>query len=94
MFDIRRGDNGMIEVQGRFDASQVTKAREGLDKLNDSAKLDFSELDYISSAGIGAIVVTYRRLSEIGKTLSLANLSPRIRNVFHYAGLDRIITIE
>ncbi|NNE07971.1 MAG: STAS domain-containing protein [Gemmatimonadetes bacterium] len=93
MFDILIEEN-TARFSGRLDASQVEKAREVLDGVNRSVEFDFADLDYISSAGIGVIVITFKRLSDAGNSLKLKNLNPNIRNVFRYAGLDKVIVIE
>jgi len=62
--------------------------------MNGPLRLDCSELDYISSAGLGVLIELHKRLVAAGQTLTLANLVPRVRNVFMYAGLDRLLNIE
>jgi anti-anti-sigma factor len=94
VLDIAIDENGTVFLTGRFDASQVDKAKEFLGKLNDSIVADFSGLEYISSAGIGVILVTYKRLHDAGRTLRLVNMTERIKNVFQYAGLDKVFIIE
>jgi len=53
MFEIKTGD-GHIALHGRLDASQVETARPRFDALDGTATADLSQLDYISSAGLGA----------------------------------------
>ena len=55
---------------------------------------DLSQLDYISSAGLGLFVRTHKRLSAAGHALKLINPTPHVRNVFHYAGLDKIFGLD
>ena len=93
MFEIRV-EGGVVRLKGRLDASQSDQAQRVLRGIDGSVSLDCSELDYISSAGIGVIIETYRRLHTSGHTLKLVRLLPRVRNIFAYAGLDRILTIE
>ena len=94
MFDVRFEGEDRVRLIGRFDASQADRATAALRRLASSAVADCSELEYLSSAGIGVILETYKRLHESGHTLTLAHLSPRIRNVLGYAGLDRVLRIE
>jgi len=94
MFDIEAVGEGRIRLVGRLDASQTEKATTALKALAGPLTADCSALEYISSAGIGVILETYKRLHDAGHTLTLAHLSPRIRNVFAYAGLDRVLQIE
>jgi anti-sigma B factor antagonist len=94
MFEIRTDESGTVFLAGRLDASQTALADERLESLSGTARMDLSELDYISSAGIGVILKTYKRLHDAGGALSLVNLPARILNVFQYAGLDRILDIR
>ena len=94
MFDIKVGEDGKIILSGRFDASQVEKAEAVFGHVMESTTADFSGLEYISSAGISIILKTYKRLQDTGGVLTLTNLSQRIKNVFHVAGLDKVFVIE
>ncbi len=94
MLDIRTGDNGEIVLSGRFDASQAAKAESFLDGVAEGKVVDLRELEYISSAGLGALLKTQKRLMKSGTGLVLRNPNKHIYDVFHYAGLDRIFDIE
>ncbi len=94
MFSVHVGETGQVRLTGRLDAAEAEKAKSVLDSLEGPITIDCSELDYISSAGIGILIETYKRLNGAGHALRLVRLLPRVRNVFAYAGLDRILTIE
>jgi len=94
MFDIWRAENGHILFSGRLDASQAEKVRNILETITESCTLDFKELDYISSAGLGVLLGTQKRLSETGYNLKLINLNKHIRDIFIVAGFDFVFDIE
>ena len=94
MFHIERDHDGTLHFAGRLDASQSDNARSILDGVDESATADFSKLEYISSAGIGVILGTYKRLLDSGHALRIVNVTPRIANVFRYAGLSTLLGIE
>ncbi len=94
MFDIRVNEKGDVALSGRLDAAQTDKANEVLGKIKTSVKVDFQELQYISSAGLGILLATQKRLSESGNKLILINMSKHIRDVFHYARFDMIFEIQ
>jgi anti-sigma B factor antagonist len=94
MFEIEQGSDGYIKLSGRLDASQADKARSFLEQHSKSCTLDFSDLDYISSAGLGVLLGTQKRLGESGDMLRLINLSKHIKDIFLYAGFDHIFKIE
>ena len=94
VFTIRSESQGVVRLAGRLDASQADKAKAFLDSLNEPLVLDFSNLDYISSAGLSVLMITLKRLESGGHTLRFRGMPDRVRNVFRYAGLDTVFTIE
>jgi anti-sigma B factor antagonist len=94
MFDIRLVDDGRILLSGRLDASQVESARAVLGAVTESCTLDFAELEYISSLGLGVLLEAQKRLSESGHGLVITNLSVHIADLFKLAGFDLIFEIK
>ena len=94
MFDISRDTDGTIHLEGRLDASQVAGAKEVFSLVDGACTVDFAGLSYISSAGLGLLFATQKRLTDRGSELTLANLNPHIREVFSIAGFDNIFTIR
>lgn len=94
MLEITSGNDGSIKLRGRLDATQVEAVAAVLDRVTETCVLDFSELDYISSAGLGVLFTAQKRLVGAGKALRLAHLRPHIRELFAIAGFDRIFAIE
>jgi anti-anti-sigma factor len=93
MFEIKRAENGTISLHGRLDASQVDSARAVFNQVTESCDVDFAELSYISSAGLGLLFSTQKKLVDGGGGLTLINLSPHIREIFQIAGFDNIFDI-
>jgi len=94
MFSITVNDKGVILLTGRLDAAQVDKAREVFAALEVSAVVDFKELDYISSAGLGVLLATQQRLKKGGNAIKLVNMNRMVRDVFKIARFDLIFEIE
>lgn len=94
MLDISVGENGEIILAGRFDASETEKARKVFLNLTGPKIVDFSRLDYISSAGLGVLLAAQKKLSEQGNGLRLINVNGHIRDVFHFSGFDQIFEIS
>ncbi len=92
MLDISVG-NEVITLSGRFDAAEAERARQVFLALTDGKTVDFSRLDYISSAGLGVLLAAQKKLSERGKSLRLVNVKGHIRDVFHFSGFDQIFDI-
>ena len=94
MFEINLTENGDVALSGRFDAAQVDKAKATLDRINVTTSVDFKDLVYVSSAGLGVLMATQKRLSEKGHKLKLKNVSGHIREIFKIARFDLIFEIE
>ena len=93
MFEIRLGDQGEVVMSGRLDAAQCDKALQFLDALPAPRVVDLAALEYISSAGLGVLLKTQKRVMGGGRGLQLVNANRHIRDIFKYAGFDRIFEI-
>ena len=94
MFDIEFGDNGEIVCKGRLDAAQCEKAQSFMDSITGASTLDFAALEYISSAGLGVLLKTQKRLAGSGVGLKIININNHIKDVFRYSGFNAIFDIE
>ena len=94
MFEISQAEDGTILMRGRLDAAQVERAKGVFALVQSSCDVDFTELAYISSAGLGLLFATQKRLVDAGEGLRLTNLNPHIREVFQIAGFDRVFEIS
>ena len=94
IFDIRTGDGGSVALCGRCHAGNTDVLREALERLSGSVEVDFAELEYISSAGLGILLSVQKRLRDDGHSLTLVNMNDHIREVFRIAGFDRVFEIR
>ncbi len=94
MFDAKYPNNHEIEFHGRLDASQAEKADQVLAPVNSSCTLNFKNLEYISSAGLGILIKHQKRLKEKGHGLKITNLNKHIRDIFLLTGFDKVFIIE
>ena len=85
---------GVVLLAGRLDAAQSPAAQSFLDKVQGTVTLDCSRLEYISSAGLGVLLKTHKRLLASNGKLRLAGVNPHLRDIFQYSGFDRIFEIE
>jgi anti-anti-sigma factor len=84
----------MIVVEGRLDAAQAPRAQEFLDAVTEECVLDLGKLEYISSAGLGVLLRTHKRLMTDGQGLKLINVNSHISDIFMYSGFDKLFDIE
>jgi len=94
MLGIEYGHDGRVVVTGRLDAAQAAAAQAFLDGVQGTVTLDCSSLDYISSAGLGVLLKTQKRLLASSGKLRLAGLKPHLHDVFTYSGFDQLFEIE
>jgi anti-anti-sigma factor len=93
-FEIDAPEPGVVHVRGRLDAEAADGAAARFRTFSGPLTVDCAELDYISSAGISVMMETYKRLLGAGQAMKLVQVNPRVRKIFMYAGLDRILGIE
>ncbi|MBS0326009.1 MAG: STAS domain-containing protein [Proteobacteria bacterium] len=94
MLTIEPGPGGVVVVAGRLDAAQAPAAQAFLDTVEGAATLDCARLEYISSAGLGVLLKTQKRLLGSGGKLRLTGLSPHLRDIFVYSGFDQLFEID
>jgi anti-anti-sigma factor len=94
MFRLERTSDGQVRLIGRLDAAEADEATTAFAALEGPVVADCSQLEYISSAGISVLMITYKRLHQRGHSLRLSALQPRVRNVFVYSGLAPMLGIE
>ena len=91
---IDHGPEGVVVIQGRLDAAQSPAADAFLGKVQGTVALDCSRLDYVSSAGLGVLLKTQKRLMASGGKLRLVGVSRHVLELLTYAGFDQIFEIE
>jgi len=94
MFQISLNETGRVMLQGRLDAAQAPQAQEFLDRLTGPYVVDMGNLEYISSAGLGVLLRTHKRLVAAGRGLKLVNVNRHISDIFTYSGFDKLFEIE
>jgi anti-anti-sigma factor len=94
MFEIGFRDNGEVVVSGRLDAAQAPRAQQFLDAISGGCVVDMAALEYISSAGLGVLLSTHKRLMAGRSGLELVNVNPNIEEIFRYSGFDRLFVIR
>ena len=94
MLAMNFGADGAVVMSGRLDAAQCPAALAFLEKVDGTVTLDCRGLDYISSAGLGVLLKTQKRLAGAGGKLRLTGVSRHLQDIFLYSGFDQIFEIE
>ncbi len=94
MLSIELGAEGVVVAVGRLDAAQAPAAQAFLDALQGAVTLDCGGLEYISSAGLGVLLKTQKRLLAAGGKMRLTGVNRHLQDIFRYSGFDQIFEIE
>jgi len=92
-----REETSIVRVSGRLDSAsspeldQIVRGRldEGCQKL----VFDFSDLDFVSSAGLRVVLSAGKRLRASRGKLAFAGLRPNVREVFSMSGFLTLFTV-
>lgn len=88
----------VMSVSGRVDSATAPDLENSLKKLVEADKtqivLDLKDVEYMSSAGLRAMVSTLKAVKRVNGDLRLANPSPRVEEVLRLAGLTSIFSIH
>ena len=99
--DIKTERDGATLVampEGRIDGRNAADFQDSLigaiDSSDDRVVIDLTDLVYISSAGLRAVLLIAKSLDQRSAKFSLCSLSAPIREVFEISGFDQIIKIH
>lgn len=92
MLDID-SEPGLLRLTGRLDAAQAIRAEPIFDGIDTHTVVDMALLEYISSAGLGLLLKTHKRLLGQGGGLKLVQVNPHIVDILHYSGFDRLFEV-
>jgi anti-sigma B factor antagonist len=85
----------LCRPEGELDAYTVGTFRESLAELTDAQHLliDLSEVPFMDSAGLGALIGGIRRTREAGGDVAVACGRPTLTRLLHTTGFDRIVAV-
>lgn len=99
MMEIQKKQNGnalLLALQGRLDTTTAPQLEETLQaSLNGVTELtlDFTDLKYISSAGLRVILSAQKIMNKQG-SMKLCHVNSTVMEVFEITGFSDILTIE
>lgn len=88
----------LVSISGRLDAVTAPVYEKAVAQLMGSAEIalivDFDALDYISSAGLRALLVTAKQLKGKNGQIRFANVKGTVKEVFDISGFGAIFQID
>lgn len=86
----------VVTVSGRIDSSNASSFDDALKGILDNGRhkivLDLNGVNYMSSAGLRAMVAALRECKKHRGDVRLADISERVSEVLSLAGLDSLFT--
>ena len=90
-------DIHILELSGELDAHTAPELEESITALISREKykiiVNFSDLDYISSAGLGVFMAYIEDVRGLGGDIKLTNMKPSVYNVFDLLGFPTLYDI-
>ena len=87
----------IIKVTGEIDISNADSLRNAinlaLEQPTEAVELDFAQVSYIDSTGIGVLVGAAHHADDHGKRFSCVNVQPPVMRVVQLLGVDQEISI-
>jgi anti-anti-sigma factor len=93
----KKNNTMVLSVAGRLDAVSAPEFESQVSGFIDQGEMqfvvDFQGLEYISSAGLRAILSPAKKLKAVKGSLVLANLTGSVKKVFEISGISTIIPL-
>lgn len=93
-------DTVLVALSGRLDHENSDRFRDGIKPLLDSAAssgagivLDFSDVEYISSAGLRALMLSANQAKSQKTRIVIAALQPVVAEIFEISRFNMVFTI-
>ena len=93
-----RGNNiFFVVLRGEIGTETVNQFKERIDQLVDDGKnrlvMDFQEINYLNSMGLGVVAATLKRVKKNKGDLKLVRLSPAVQELFELTRLTKVFDI-
>ena len=95
--ETRDGGKLKVDLVGRLDAKSSTEFENRFaEEMNDVTELvlDMAEVDFVSSAGLRALLYLHNLMDEKDATMVLQNVDADILEVFSVTGFLDVLTIQ
>lgn len=91
------GDIQVLSLQGELDAHTASELEAAIQKCQEDQRyqivINGSNLQYISSAGLGVFMAYIEEVREQGGDIKIAALQPKVYNVFDLLGFPMLFDI-
>ncbi len=91
------GQEFNVKIIGRLDtvtSAQFDQAIKSETITENKVVLDFSEVEYISSAGLRVLLALKRELDDAGKEMEIHHINAVVREIFGVTGFINVLTVK
>jgi len=92
----KKGTVTLITLTGKIDSSNSKDLKTKFSQLRaspDNYVMDFKDVEFIDSSGLGAFVACLKSALETGGNIKIANLQKKVRMVFEITRIHKICDI-
>ena len=87
----------IIQPNGLFDGTKGSEYRQEISQLVENGTnivlLDFQDVTFMDSSGLGAIVLSLKTVRAAGGQLFICSINEQIRMLFELTSMDRVFQI-
>ncbi len=95
--ETRVDEKVILAVEGRVDTNTSQELQDAILKAfqkSNNLELDFTELDYISSAGLRALLLGHKTAASKGGSMVIKNANEDVMEIFEDTGFSDVFDIQ
>lgn len=87
----------VYQPSGILDASESQEFRQEITEIGESGAqivlVDFKNVTFMDSSGLGALVLAFKALRSAGTKLVICSINEQVRILFELTGMDKVFEI-
>ena len=87
----------VVALIGKLDTNTAPEVETSLQELvehgHDRILIDFTDLDFVSSAGLRILLLTAKKLSRAGGALRVCSLNETVQDIFDMSGFASLLQV-
>lgn len=90
-------DHLTVILDGRLDAVTAPEVEAGVTELlpgMHTVDIDIAKVDYLSSAGLRALLALHRKSAAQQGVMNVLNTSPAVMDIFSVTGFDNVLNLK
>lgn len=93
----QNNDNGKITLipEGWLDTASSPDLNDAVEAISEMTELvlDFSQVEYMASAGLRAVVAASKKAKALEVPFSVIHVCPGVMSIFRMTGIDKKLTL-